>query len=180
MTATLEIDWDDQLRRHDRWLRLVVLARTRERQAVDEVMQEVSLAAVEQKAPVSDPSRVASWLYRLAVLKSLLHRRGLGRKNKLEGRYADRLRVHEPDRVGPDPLSWLLDAERHQLVRDALARLPPRDAEVLILKYAEGWSYRELADHLGQSEPAIESRLHRARQRLRQELTAARVIEVDP
>ena len=62
----------------------------------------------------------------------------------------------------------------------ALTRLPPRDAEVLILKYAEGWSYRELAEHLGQSEPAVESRLHRARQRLRQELTAARVIEVDP
>ena len=39
----------------------------REPQAVDEVMQEVSLAAVKQAAPLADRSKVAPWLYRLAV-----------------------------------------------------------------------------------------------------------------
>ena len=41
-----------------------------EPQAVDEVMQEVSLAAVRQKAPINDPSKVAAWLYRLAVTQT--------------------------------------------------------------------------------------------------------------
>jgi hypothetical protein len=42
------IDWPSVLARHDRWLRTVVGARLGEPQAVDEVMQEVSLAAVAQ------------------------------------------------------------------------------------------------------------------------------------
>ena len=42
------IDWQAALTQHERWLRTVVLARLREPQAVDEVMQEVALAAVKQ------------------------------------------------------------------------------------------------------------------------------------
>ena len=72
----------------------------------------------------------------------------------------------------PDPLAWLLTLERQRLVRQGLARLAPRDAEILLLKYTEDWSYRELADRLGVSTSAVEARLHRARQRLRDELAA--------
>lgn len=68
--------------------------------------------------------------------------------------------------------------ERQRLVRQALARLVPRDSEILLLKYIEGWSYRELADHLGVSESAAEARLHRARARLREQLAMLNVIEV--
>ena len=56
------------------------------------------------------------------------------------------------------------------LLRRAIARLSPRDAEMLVLKYTENWSYAHLAQHRGASESAVESRLHRARARLRREL----------
>jgi DNA-directed RNA polymerase specialized sigma24 family protein len=36
-----------------------------------------------------------------------------------------------------------------------------------MLKYAEGWSYKELASHLGVQEDTIEYRLLRARKNLR-------------
>ena len=39
------------------WLRTIVYARVGEPQAVDEVMQEVALAAVRQKAPIADPTK---------------------------------------------------------------------------------------------------------------------------
>jgi RNA polymerase sigma-70 factor (ECF subfamily) len=65
-------------------------------------------------------------------------------------------------------------------VRQALSRLPPRDADVLVLKYTEQWSYRDLAAHLGTTESAIEARLHRARQRLREQLTRLRLDEDTP
>jgi RNA polymerase sigma-70 factor (ECF subfamily) len=58
-----------------------------------------------------------------------------------------------------------------------MARLPRRDADVLVLKYAEHWSYRQLAEHLGTTESAVEARLHRARARLREELNRLRVNE---
>jgi RNA polymerase sigma-70 factor (ECF subfamily) len=68
--------------------------------------------------------------------------------------------------------------EKRELIRVALDRLASRDAEILLLKYTEDWSYRELAEHLGISHSAVEARLHRARARLRCELTALNVIEV--
>ena len=63
-------------------------------------------------------------------------------------------------------------------MRVALERLSERDAEILLLKYTENWSYQQIADHLGVSHSAVESRLHRARKRMRAELAAMAVIEV--
>jgi RNA polymerase sigma-70 factor (ECF subfamily) len=171
------IDWPSALAEHDRWLRTVVCARVGEPQAVDEVLQEVSLAAVRQQAPIHDPAKVAPWLYRLAVTQSLLYRRKQGRRRKLTNNYALQFRPTEADTRHVDPLGWLVGEERRELIRRAVTRLPKRDAELLMLKYTEDWSYRELARRLGISESAVEARLHRARKRLRQELVAMEVIE---
>jgi RNA polymerase sigma-70 factor (ECF subfamily) len=67
--------------------------------------------------------------------------------------------------------------ERRKLVRTALAKLPRRDAEILLLKYTEDWSYHDIAAHLGIGHSAVEARLHRARRRLRSELAALDVVE---
>ena len=172
------IDWQAALSQHDRWLRTIVLARVREPQAVDEVMQEVALGAVRQAAPLADPAKVAPWLYRLAVRQSLLYRRKCGRRRRLAGQYAEQVQNNERDRsVVLDPLGWLLAEERQALVRRALSRLPRRDAEILLLKYTENWNYHQIAAHLGISHAAVEARLHRARARMRQELAALDVIE---
>ncbi len=166
------IDWSAELARHRQWLRTVICARLGEPQAIDEVMQEVALAAVRQRAPITDPGKAAPWLYRLAVRQALLYRRKQGRRRKLIHRYAGRFRPSEADNRGADPLDWLLKEERHAKVRKAISQLPRRDAEILMLKYNEDWSYRQLAEHLGVSHSAVEARLHRARRRLRAELTA--------
>ena len=132
---TPKIDWKAALAEHDRWLRAVVFARVGEPQAVDDVMQEVSLAAVRQQAPLEDPTKVAPWLYRLAVTQSLMYRRKRGRQRKLTDRYAERIRPGAGNGTPDDPLRWLLALERRKLVRTALGRLATRDAELLLLKY---------------------------------------------
>ena len=151
--------------------------RVGEGQCVDDVMQEVALAAVAQRAPLADATKVAPWLYRLAVTQVLLYRRKHGRRRKLTKRFADDMRPTERDRRTADPLEWLLADERGQMVRKALGRLRDRDAEILLLKYSEEWSYHDIAAHLGTSHSAVEARLHRARGRLRDELSAMNVIE---
>lgn len=173
------IDWSAALEEHGRWLRLAILARLGERQAVEEVMQETALAAVAQRAPLHDPSRVAAWLHRLAVRQVLLYRRRHGRQRRLLDRYAAQ-RSCDPSGAEPDPLGWLLRGERARLVREALGRLPPRDAEILLLKYAENWTSRELAGRLGVSVAAVEARLHRVRTRLRADLAGAGLAESSP
>ena len=170
------VDWHVALSANDRWLRTVVLARVRHVHAVDEVMQEVALAAVRQSAPLQDPGKVAPWLYRLAVTQALLYRRKQGRREKLVDRYARRA-ARPAGTTQADPLEWLLAAERRQFVHQALGQLPLRDREILLLKYTQDWTYRQLAEHMGISAAAVESRLHRARQRLRAALTVWETFE---
>ncbi len=176
-TAPAALDWQALLAEHDRWLRTIVYARVGEPQAVDEVMQEVALAAVRQKAPLADPTKAAPWLYRLAVRQSLMYRRKQGRRRRLADNYARQVRAKEPDAGQGDPLSWLLADERRKLVRLALSRLPKRDAEILLLKYSEDGSYQDLAQRMGISSSAVQARLHRARHRLREELAALDLVE---
>jgi RNA polymerase sigma factor (sigma-70 family) len=173
------IDWQAVLAQHDRWLRTVAVARVREGQAVDEVMQEVALAAVKQAAPLADPTKVAPWLYRLVVVQSLLYRRKCGRRRRLNDRFTEEVRGRDGEASQAlDPLTWLLANERRALIRQAMAQLHPRDAEILLLKYTENWNYHQIAAHLGIGHAAVEARLHRARGRLRQELAVLEVIEV--
>lgn len=176
--SNMEVDWRAALTQHDRWLRTVIYSRLRDRDAVDEVMQEVALAAVRQAAPLTDATKIAPWLYRLAVRQVLLYRRRMGRRRKLLSRYAERIEPVAERGLNSDPLDWLLSSERSRLVRTGVERLPELDAEILLLKYTENWSYDEIAKHLGVSLSAVESRLHRARRRLRDELVALEVVEV--
>jgi RNA polymerase sigma factor (sigma-70 family) len=176
--ADRRIDWAAALAEHDRWLRTAVYARLGQSQAVDEVMQEVALAAVAQRAPLHEPTRVGPWLYRLAVRLVLLYRRRCGRQRRLLDNYAQSRGNQGEVSSTPDPLAYLIRDERAELVRQALGTLPRRDAEILLLKYTEDWSYRELAAHLGASEGAIEARLHRARKRLREAIANTWMREV--
>jgi RNA polymerase sigma-70 factor (ECF subfamily) len=174
-SAANPVDWTALLAQHARWLRTVVLARVGEAAAVDDVLQEVAIAAVEKGHQLRDPASAAPWLYRLAVMAALQYRRRQGRRRKLLERFAQRSRLEDSDARELDPLDWLLADERKAMIRKALARLPRRDAEILLLKYTEDWSYRDLAEHLGLSTSAVEARLHRARQKMRKALVA-----VDP
>jgi RNA polymerase sigma-70 factor (ECF subfamily) len=163
------IDWQQVLPWHRRWLTTVLLARGVEASAVEEVLQEVDAAALAGADRLRDPTKVAPWLYRIAVVSALQHRRRLGRRKKLLQGYADQM-AGETHSAEPDPLDWLLAEEQRQLVRRAIEHLPPRDAEILLLKYTEDWSYRQLAEHLGVRTSSVEARLHRAREKMRRAL----------
>jgi RNA polymerase sigma-70 factor (ECF subfamily) len=56
-------------------------------------------------------------------------------------------------------------------VRRALGGLDPAQAELLLRRYFDGRSVRQIAQELGESEKAVESRLHRGREALRKRLT---------
>ncbi|QDU86855.1 ECF RNA polymerase sigma factor SigR [Pirellulimonas nuda] len=163
----------DAFAQHAPWLRGVLLARLRDPHAAEEALQEVATALARDGARLRDPAKLGPWLYRVAVVTALQHRRREGRRRKRVGRYWQREGFSEHDDQQPDPLDWLLEQEQRTLVRTALDRLPTRDAEILLLKYSQDWSYQQIADHLGLRLPAVEGRLHRARKRLRGVLVAA-------
>jgi RNA polymerase sigma-70 factor (ECF subfamily) len=73
---------------------------------------------------------------------------------------------------GTNPSDGLLRDELRARVRNALEALPPRDREVLVLRYLEQLSTGEIASVLGIREAAVKARHRRALERLRSELDA--------
>jgi RNA polymerase sigma factor (sigma-70 family) len=172
------IDWPLELQRHSRWLRSVLVVRSREAGIVEELFQEVALTALRDGHAVKDEQKAAPWLYRVAVRQALMHRRRMGRERRRMSTLTEQSSALGHDERSTDPLAWLLADERNQLIRQAVDTIPGKDAEILLLKYSENWSYRQIAEHLGVSEQAVDSRLHRARHKLRSQLSQLQVIEV--
>jgi RNA polymerase sigma-70 factor (ECF subfamily) len=67
---------------------------------------------------------------------------------------------------GTSPSEQVLREEQRRRVREALARLGERDREVLVLRYLEQLSLREVAEALGINEGAAKARHARALLRL--------------
>lgn len=156
------IDWTAELKQHAPWLRRVLSGRIGNRHEVDDLMQEIALAVFRQKALPTEPVSVAPWLYRLAVRQAINFHRKMGRKSN--ARPTPDLQVASPE---AEPLDWLLDVEASIAMREAISDLNIRDREILMLKYTESWSYKQLAEHLGVKVKTVEYRLSKARQRLR-------------
>jgi RNA polymerase sigma-70 factor (ECF subfamily) len=173
------LDWAQCLAANESWLRRVILARTGEPQAVEEVWQQVALAAIEQRWPLASADAVAPWLHRIAVIASARYRRQLGRGRRATRRLAE-LQSTSGNGTVPDPLVLLMHRERLTITRLAMLRLAPRDSEILLLKYGERWTYRQIAAHLAITEKAVDSRLLRAREQLRRELAVLGIDGEEP
>jgi RNA polymerase sigma-70 factor, ECF subfamily len=77
------------------------------------------------------------------------------------------------DRVaesGPDPLQEVLDRERVEIMRQALAELPDREQGCLRARLVEDLNYRQIGERLGISENTVAVHVHRAMKKLRTRL----------
>ena len=148
---------------NESWLRTVVHSRVQESDAVEDIMQNIALALVRQREVLRDIGQLGAWLYQVAVRQVMMYRRTVGRRRKFENRLAKQARSFR----SLDPVSSLLASEQQEAVRSAVEQLDELDRQVLMLKYVEGWTYRQLAEMLGVSEDTIEYRLLRSRRSLK-------------
>jgi RNA polymerase sigma-70 factor (ECF subfamily) len=141
--------------------------------------QEVFLRAFRKAAEFQPQGQVFTWLYRIATNYCLnkLRRRRLVRFIQLEGSEEREAAPFDPPDGAPDPATALAARQRWGSTRRAIARLPAGQRAVLILARFEGLSYRQIAEVLGITEGAVESRLFRAMRRIEsaQELRSSRV-----
>lgn len=107
----------------------------------------------------------SAWLYRAAAHKALNRVRGRRRREKRELSQATDEGAHTMD-----PQHMLEVSEDRRQVREALARLAPKPATVLVLR-ASGLSYAEVAQSLGVGIGQIGTLLRRAEAALRKEVT---------
>ena len=110
---------------------------------------------------------VSAWLHRIAVNGAIDRSRSARPLAELPDSLADRLAD-----ASPDAEAQLARAERLDVLREAVAKLPARQRDALLLTYAEGWSGQRAADALDTSTRALEGLLRRARHMLRDYLEA--------
>lgn len=168
------IDWQKAIATHRNWLRKVLQSRVGDRHSIDDLMQEVALAVVQQSnssagsVPV-EPAKVAPFLYGVAIRKAANFHRQLNRKSHAKPFQSETTEL-EVKTSDPQPLDWLLKKEQSQSLAAAIDSLDQESREILTLKYTENWSYKQLAEHLGTTEKAVERKLARARQKMRNTL----------
>lgn len=143
----------------------VGLRRCRDRADAEDAVQDALLSAGRSLQGFRGDGSVESWLTRMVV--NACYRMRRGQKN-------DQSR-HEVDADLPDNNTPEDGAARHELAQrleDALATLQPLDQAVVILSDVEGWSAPQIATELTMKPGTVRVRLHRARQKLRENLAS--------
>jgi RNA polymerase sigma-70 factor (ECF subfamily) len=143
-----------------------VLRRSKTAEDAADLLAETYLIAWRklERVPSGDAARL--WLF--AVARNLL-RQGARRRrssNRLTERLAGELRLARPAHPSDD--------EDRDRLRAALAALPERDREIVMLTAWEGLTPSQIAAVTGMSANVVRVRLHRARNRLKRALSPSR------
>jgi RNA polymerase sigma-70 factor (ECF subfamily) len=134
-------------------------------QDVDDIVQEVFLAALAGLRTFRGDCRLRSWLFTITLNKCRHHRRRLNRR-----------RVVPIDETTPglclneDAEIVAIDAEAFARVRRGIRALPPKYREVVVLRYLQGLETPEICRLLRVTTNTLNVRLNRARKRLRDDL----------
>ena len=137
----------------------------REGQTAQDVAQEVFIAAQRRFSALDDPGHAAAWVRVAAVHAGLNAVRGRRRLDRRQLRAAVSAAP-----AGPEEL--VLEDVSRQEVREALGRLSPRAATVLVLRHS-GLSYAEVAAAMGVGVGQVGTMLRRAEAAMRKEIEHA-------
>jgi RNA polymerase sigma factor (sigma-70 family) len=127
--------------------------------------QDTFIKAFRYLGALNNPEKFSAWLSRITrnVCSTLLRQRRREVAHYREWKHQQPVATqpaHEPE-----PRETL-----EETVQKALAGLPPQQRECLVMFYLEGKSIQEASALLGIRESAMKTRLHRARQALREHL----------
>lgn len=136
------------------------------REEAQDVTQETFLRMCRHAKDYRPSGQFRSWLFRIAgnLARSRMRRRKLLRWIPFDPATHDRAAPVE----GAD--AALEREEKRLVVRRALAQLPDRQRQAVILRQYEGQSYQEIAQSMETSVSAVETLLFRAMTNLRKEL----------
>jgi RNA polymerase sigma factor (sigma-70 family) len=165
-TQNQTINWEQQLEDHREWLLKLARSRLDDPHSAEDILQDISLSIVRQNPQLEDVSKIRSWLYQVVVRRTTDYLRQRYRRERLVDEYSQRDNWEHEDQSW----DWLLAGEQHKLLQSALKQLAAEDRQLIVLKFTENWSYKQLAEKFERSERAIEYRLVRAKQQLRAEL----------
>ena len=146
--------FEQLVRAHTPAMYASALRTTGSRELAEEAVQDAWLSAWVHLAGFRGDSSVRTWLFRIVITKALNALRRPVRTVPIE-------RVPEPP---VDSAEHHVEvAERVHAVRRAVAALPERQRDAVVLRDLEGLSYLDVSTALGCSVASVKSALHRGR-----------------
>ncbi|GED67466.1 RNA polymerase subunit sigma [Brevibacillus reuszeri] len=143
-------------------LRLVYLI-VKDRSSAEDITQEVFLKAYKNLGSFREESSMQTWIYRIAVNEAKKHLRS----------WSFRKLFYKPDvdaGIVEDTASAVILSEHRIRFARHVMELSSSYRQLIVLHYYEELSVEEVADILGISTGAVYTKLHRARQKLKERL----------
>jgi RNA polymerase sigma-70 factor (ECF subfamily) len=134
----------------------------------DDLTQEVYIEIFRSILKFRMDSKLSTWIYRIAVTKSLECLRAKKRKKRFAILrslfYQDDSALEIPDFEHPGVIAE--NKERSKIIFHALDRLPDSQRTAYTLHKLEGLSYEEIANIMKKTVSSVESMMHRAKSNL--------------
>ena len=151
---------DQMVRRYEKDLLRICSVYLRDRTAAEDAVQETFLKAFRNIESFRGESSEKTWLIRIAINCCRDYRRSAW------FRYMDA-------RIPIDQLPILPSAppsDEHIALTMAIMKLKPKYLEAVLLYFYEGYPIKTIAKMLNLTEGAVSSRIHKAKQKLKDEL----------
>ncbi len=150
--------------RYQRQIFSLIYQMTRDVEIVEDIGQDVFVAAFRAIKDFQAKSSFFTWLYRIAINHCKNYTASANRVKEFEHRYQQEYNADgdDADRAR-SPHSTLLAKEFVEQMEQAVLMLPEEQRTVLVLCEFEGLSYQEIADVLECPVGTVRSRLSRAR-----------------
>ena len=160
--------------RHTRSIYSVAYRMTGNQQDAEEILQETFLRAYKSLARFELRSSFATWLYRIAVNRSLdfLKAKKMNESYPISenpGAEPGEQEIQLPE-TGPGPERLLLSTEARERISRALGLLSPAERVAFTMRHMEGRSIEEISQSLNIRTSAAKNSIFRAVQKLRQQL----------
>lgn len=140
----------------------------------EDISQEVFVSIYESIQGFKGESKLSTWIYRIAVTRSLEYLRMKNRKKRFA--FFQQLFTNEEGGPGPEaghfdhPGVQLENKERASILFKAIEQLPENQKSAFVLHKLEGLSYAEIAEVMTTSVSSVESLMVRAKQNLQKKL----------
>jgi RNA polymerase sigma-70 factor (ECF subfamily) len=143
--------------RHRRTIYVLALRKGLQAAEAEDAAQEVFLKAYRNLGSLADPQAFARWLY--GITAHVVADAGRARARRHEEGSLERA----PEPLAPvDSRADLLFGEERRLVFRALEEMAEEQRLVILLRYVEGLTPKQIAERLGEPRGTIRSRLHHA------------------
>jgi RNA polymerase sigma-70 factor (ECF subfamily) len=139
-------------------------------QDAEDIAQDVFMKAYSHLNGFEGRARFSTWLYGIMLNTVRSHWRRAARRSTLSLGSAQENPRPDPPARGDGPARTAVRREQVDAVRAAIAGLDEEWREIIVLRDIRGLTYDELAETLQLPAGTVKSRLHRARQALKDRL----------